>query len=549
MIPLESPPAVSGNLVDVLGGRIFPAQVDVAAGRIVKITELNEPQANFLLPGFVDSHVHIESSMLVPTEFARAAVIHGTVATVSDPHEIANVLGCQGVEYMLDNAAQTPLKFYFGAPSCVPATDFEHAGDRITADQVATLLDDSRIRYLSEMMNFPGVLAGDPQVMSKLQAARERGKPVDGHAPGLRGDEARRYIAAGITTDHECVSYEEAAEKIGHGANILIREGSAARNFDALIPLVDEHPDRCMFCSDDKHPDELLTGHIDVLVRRAVEQGTDLFHALRAACVNPVKHYGLKVGLLRPGDAADFLVVDNLERLQVLRTMIDGQVVAEHGETRLAPVEVPIVNRFAAAPRTADEFVVPIQPGRLNTIRAIDGQLITQREQIEPREIAGRAMADPARDLLKITVVNRYDSAPPAVGFIRGFGLSTGAIASSVAHDSHNIVAVGASDAELAAAVNLVVAAGGGLAVVADNLRKVLPLPIAGLMSAKPCAQVGRDYEQLDAQVKQLGTSLRAPFMTLSFMALLVIPELKLSDQGLFDGLAFRPVPLFDPEA
>jgi adenine deaminase len=535
---------VGGNVVDVLGGSVYPAIVRIADGRIQQVTPVHEKFTSFLLPGFIDAHVHIESSMLVPTEFARAAVVHGTVATVSDPHEIGNVLGVEGVRYMLANADESPFKFYFGAPSCVPATTFETAGAEITVAEVAELLDDPRILYLSEMMNFPGVLHGDPAVMAKIEAARERHKPIDGHAPGLRGDDARRYVAAGPSTDHECFTREEALDKLAAGAKIAIREGSAARNFDALYPLIGEYPDATMLCSDDKHPDELLEGHINRLVRRSVERGIDVFHALRAACVNPVRHYGLDVGQLRTGDPADFIEVNSLETFDVLRTWIGGRLVAEAGQSLLTPVRVPVANRFAAAPIQASALRVPAQGTQLRVIEAIDGQLITKCLIAPARIEDGAAVSDPERDILKIVVVNRYADAPPAVAFVRNFGLARGAMASSVAHDSHNVIGVGATDEELAAAVNLVIEQRGGLSAVGNGHREVLPLPVAGLMATGSCQEVGAAYAKLDRLVKMLGSELRAPFMTLSFMALLVIPDLKLSDLGLFDGQRFEFVPL-----
>lgn len=536
---------ISANFVDIPNRTITPATVHVEGGKITRVERVEGPFSTYLLPGFIDAHVHVESSMLVPSEFARAAVVHGTVATVSDPHEIANVLGIEGVHYMLENAAQVPLKFYFGAPSCVPATPFETAGDALSTDQVTSLLDDPRILYLSEMMNFPGVLSGDPEVLAKIAAANQRGKPVDGHAPGLRGEEAKRYIEVGITTDHECFTKEEADDKIRYGSMISIREGSAARNFDALFKLLDEHPDRCMLCSDDKHPDELLVGHIDRLVRRAVAGGIDPMNALQAACINPVRHYGLDVGQLREGDDADFIEVADLESFQVLRTYIRGELVAELGEARISTKPAPVINRFQAKPRSPKEFQVEATSNEMLVIEAIEGQLVTGRLILPPKVEEGLAVSDPSRDILKIAVVNRYAPAPPTVAFIKNFGLKQGAIASSVAHDSHNIVAVGASDKDLTKAINLVIEAGGGLSVAADAVREVLPLPVAGLMSTDSCEDVGHAYEKLDAQVKQFGSPLRAPFMTLSFMALLVIPELKLSDKGLFDGKRFEFVPLF----
>ncbi|RIK83033.1 MAG: adenine deaminase [Planctomycetota bacterium] len=537
-----------GQVVDVAARRVFAAEVHVADGRIAAIVPADKPASAFLLPGFIDAHVHVESSMLVPSEFARAAVVHGTVAAVSDPHEIGNVLGVAGVHYMLHNATGTPFKFYFGAPSCVPATTFETAGAAISVAEVEQLLDDPRIRYLSEMMNFPGVLAGDSACLAKVQAALQRGKRVDGHAPGLRGAEAARYIAAGMTTDHECFTKEEALDKIAAGCKVSIREGSAARNFDALWSLIGEHPSMTMLCSDDKHPDELLAGHINLLVRRAVARGIDAFDALRAACVNPVEHYGLDVGLLRVGDPADFIEVDSLTAFNVRRTWIGGSLVAEEGRTLMPRVEPTVANKFVATHVQPEHFSVPAQSGRLQVIQALDGQLITNRLPVEAKLADGQTVSDPGRDVLKLVVVNRYRTAPPAVAFVTGFGLRSGAMASSVAHDSHNVIAVGASDDDLAAAINAVMDAGGALAAVnhRDGDHLVLPLPVAGLMATGTCAEVARAYQQLDSAVKQWGSTLRAPFMTLSFMALLVIPALKLSDQGLFDGEKFEFRPLFE---
>ena len=543
--------SVVANVVDIPGKRFYPAEVVVAAGHIAAIKPATAKPTTFLLPGFIDAHVHIESSMLVPSEFARKAVVHGTVATVSDPHEIGNVLGVAGVHYMLDNAAQVPLKFNFGAPSCVPATIFETAGAEITVAEVEQLLDDPRIRYLSEMMNFPGILYGDPGCLAKVKAAHDRGKPVDGHAPGLRGEQAAKYVAAGITTDHECFTKAEALDKLAAGCKISIREGSAARNFDALYTLLGEFPGQTMLCSDDKHPDELLVGHINLLVRRAVERGINVYDALRAACIVPVEHYGLEVGQLRVGDPADFIEVDSLTKFNVLRTWINGQLVAENGKTTIESVDVPVVNKFVSDPVKPAEIEVSATStvgAKLQVIEALDGQLITNRVPMEPKVVGGNIVSDPEHDVLKLVVVNRYEKAKPAVAFIKNFGLQRGAMASSVAHDSHNVIAVGVDDADIAAAVNLVMQAGGGLsaACAVDNVGEVLPLPIAGLMATGTCEEVGAAYGKLDKLVKEWGSPLRAPYMTLSFMALLVIPALKLSDRGLFDGGKFEFTPLVE---
>jgi adenine deaminase len=538
---------IAGNVVDALAQRIYHARLVIRDGRIHEFHEIEDEREGerYLLPGFIDAHVHIESSMLVPTEFARLAVVHGTVATVSDPHEIANVLGSEGVWYMVDDAARSPLKFHFGAPSCVPATPFDKAGGEIDSRGVARLLDDDRIRYLSEMMNFPGVLHGDPEVLAKIAAAKEREKPVDGHCPGLRGDALAKYIAAGISTDHESRAYDEGLEKLERGMKLLIREGSAAKDFEALHPLIERYSEHCMFASDDKHPDELVGGHINQLVRRGLDRGHDLFQLLRVACVNPALHYRLDVGLLRPGDAADFIEIDNLRDWNIRRVLIDGQLVAEDGRSLLPRIDPVIVNHFETPRRGADEFRIEAQSGEMQVIEAIDGQLVTNRLQTAPRVENGQVVPDIARDLLKMILCDRYGGGKPAVAFVKNFGLKAGAIASSVSHDSHNIIAVGTSDAELAAAVNAIIDARGGISVARGGKTDLLSLPIAGLMSAVDGHQVANGYARLDKLAKELGSTLSAPFMTLSFMALTVIPELKLGPQGLFDVGKFDYVPLF----
>lgn len=549
---------ISANLIDVWQQSIYAATLHIEDGVIRRIVPWETTQGvslpdHFILPGFVDAHVHIESSMLVPSEFARLAVVHGTVATVSDPHEIGNVLGVQGVELMLGNSRKVSFKFSFGAPSCVPATAFETAGAAITPEDVASLLRRDDIRYLSEMMNFPGVLNQDPEVMQKLAIAAKSGKPVDGHAPGLRGEQARRYIEAGISTDHECFTREEALDKLKYGMKILIREGSAARNFEALISLLSEYPEELMFCSDDKHPDSLVEGHINELVKRALAKGIPLFHVLRAACVNPVLHYKLPVGLLREGDPADFILIDDPGKFNVLATYVNGTKVAEQGKTLIRSVPCDPLNRFECRKKEAADFGVqaPFQAGSVTVpvIEALDGQLITNK-QVAPLPVKnGLVCSDPVRDVLKITVVNRYRDMAPATAFICGFGLRQGALASSVAHDSHNIIAVGTDDILIAEAVNLLVENRGGICVVTEKDKRVLPLPVAGLMSCEDGYRVAEEYASLDSLAKELGSGLAAPFMTLSFMALLVIPHLKLSDRGLFDGdgFCFVPVLMEDP--
>ncbi len=537
---------IKGKVVDIFSQKIYPAEIVVENGKITSMTplaELPNGVTGYVLPGFIDSHVHIESSMLVPAEFAKLAVVHGTVATVSDPHEIANVCGIKGVEFMLDNGATVPFKFNFGAPSCVPATRFETAGASLDAPEVESLLRQPQIKYLSEMMNFPGVLNGEKEVMQKISCALRLGKPVDGHAPGLRGQAARTYIEAGISTDHECFTREEALEKLGYGMKILIREGSAAKNFEALIDLLHDYPESMMFCSDDKHPDSLVEGHINVLCRRAILRGIDLFKVLRAACVNPVLHYHLEVGLLRVGDPADFIIVEDLEALQVRQTFINGELVAENGKSRIGTRTSEPINHFNCTPLVPGAFgwKAPARDGGpVPIIEALDGQLITNKIWYSPRIENGLYCADLQQDILKIAVVNRYFDAPVAKTFIRNMGLKTGAIASSVAHDSHNIVAVGADDESICRAVNLIIQEKGGISCVDHQQEMVLPLPVGGLMSPEDGYRVAAAYTAIDAMAKGLGSTLSAPFMTLSFMALLVIPHIKLSDLGPFDGDDFH---------
>ncbi len=539
MTPLRSH-RLTGNLVDIPGRRIFPAEVVITEGRIASVREWNGPVDGYLMPGFIDAHVHVESSMLVPSEFARLAVLHGTVATVSDPHEIANVVGIAGVDHMITNGKQVPFHFFFGAPSCVPATEYETAGARIDADEVGRLLARDEVLYLSEMMDFPGVLNGDPEVLKKIALAHRLGKPVDGHAPGLRGEQARRYIDAGISTDHECFTSEEAREKLLHGMWVLVREGSAAKNFEALIDLLHDHGDRMMLCSDDKHPDSLVEGHIDRLCARAVQRGIDVYKVLQAACINPIEHYKLPVGQLRVGDTADLIVVDDLIDLRVRRTYISGELVAEDGRSLIPRVAIDPINRFDRSPISVADLHFAKQVEELLVIEALDGQLITNKRWMPPTVQGGTCVPDTTKDLLKIAVVNRYAETPVAVAWITGTGFEQGAIAGSVAHDSHNIVAVGTNDEDLCAAVNLVIEHKGGVSLANGAHHRVLPLPIAGLMSDGDAWTVADAYATLDREAKGLGSTLTAPYMTLSFMALLVIPHLKLSDKGLFDVDTFR---------
>lgn len=536
---------ISGNIIDIQNKKIYKGEVTFKNGVITKITEKENVENQYLLPGFIDAHVHVESSMVVPSEFARMAVVHGTVATISDPHEIGNVLGVEGVEYMINNGNQIPFKFYFGAPSCVPATPFETAGAEINTDDVRYLLEKPEIVYLAEMMNWPGVLFKDKVVVEKIAIAKELGKVVDGHAPGLKGDKARDYISAGISTDHECFTADEALNKLKYGMKILIREGSAAKNFEALIDLLDEHHENMMFCSDDKHPDNLEEGHINLLVKRALAKGNDLFKVLQVACLNPIHHYGIKVGQLRTNDPADFIVIDNLENFNVLQTYINGELVAENGKTKIASINNTIINNFSTSPKSVNDFSVSTTGNKIRVIEAMDGQLITNELTYTPKIVNGFAISDTSRDLLKMTVVNRYEDAIPSVAFINNFGLKEGAIASSVGHDSHNIIAVGVDDASITKAVNMVIEAKGGVSAVSTTEKAIVALPVAGIMSPKNGYDVAKAYKAIDALAKKMGSTLQSPFMTLSFMALLVIPSLKLSDKGLFEGNRFEFVDVF----
>ncbi|MCC5933994.1 MAG: adenine deaminase [Balneolales bacterium] len=530
---------ISGQIVDVISRRIYPGTLHTAHGKIAHIEEEAAAPQQFILPGFVDAHIHIESSMLVPSAFARLAVKHGTVATVSDPHEIANVCGLEGVTFMIEDGQTVPLKFCFGAPSCVPATRFETAGAVLDADDVAALLARPDIYYLAEMMNWPGVLYDDAEVLKKIEAARKAGKPVDGHAPGLKGEQARKYVSAGISTDHECFTKEEALDKIAAGMKILIREGSAAKNFDALISLFDDYPDRLMFCSDDKHPDDLVLGHINELVARAVALGYPLFDVLHAACVAPVQHYGLPAGLLQPGDPADFIISEDLTHFRVTETWIDGKQVFAGGRVQFPKVQAGLLNNFVSYALSPEDFEKQSSATVFPVIQAIDGELITQKEMRVLPKLGSLVQPDLKNDILKMAVVNRYQQAKPAVAFIQNFGIKNGAIASSVGHDCHNIIAVGTSDADLARVVNLVMEAKGGIAAVHGEQEDLLPLPVAGIMTNAPGEDVGEAYERLTRIARDMGSTLKAPYMLISFMALLVIPSLKLSDKGLFDGDSF----------
>jgi adenine deaminase len=530
---------IQGQIVDIENKRIYSGEIIVQNGKITSIIEKQHNNKNYILPGFIDAHIHIESSMLVPSEFAKIAVLHGTVGTISDPHEIANVLGKEGVHYMIENGKKAPLKFHFGAPSCVPATFFETAGAVIDSEQIKELMAMDDIYYLSEMMNYPGVLFDDEEVLKKIAWAKHFNKPVDGHAPGLRGEPIKKYISAGISTDHECFTYDEAAEKLSLGMKVIIREGSAAKNFEALIDLLPEHYENMMFCSDDKHPDDLIVGHINLLCARAVAKGFDTFKILQMACINPVKHYNMNIGLLKENDVADFIVVEDLKNFKVLQTYINGELVASNGQSFVKHIDFETPNNFNTSKKQVSEFTIPSNAATIRVIEALEGQLITNEIHCKPKIENRNLVSDVTNDILKMAVVNRYANTKPAVAFIKNFGLKKGAIASSVAHDCHNIVVVGTSDEEICNAVNLIIENTGGICAINGEEQKSLALPVAGIMSNKNGWETGKLYQEIDAMAKQLGSTLKAPFMTLSFMALLVIPDLKLSDKGLFSGKSF----------
>jgi adenine deaminase len=536
---------IKANLIDVVSKKTYPAEIVIIDNKISSIKKISETLETYILPGFIDAHVHIESSMLVPTEFARIAVKHGSVGTISDPHEIANVLGISGVEYMIDNAQQVPFHFYFGAPSCVPATSFETAGAVIDSDDINKLLERKEIVYLAEMMNFPGVIYNDEEVHKKLASAKRHQKPIDGHAPGLMGEDMKTYFNAGITTDHECFGYTEALEKLQHGVKVMIREGSAAKNFDTLIPLLKDFPDQIMFCCDDKHPDNLLESHINDHVKRALKLGHNLYDVLRASSYNVVKHYNLPIGLLQIGDHADFIEIDNLKDFTILKTYINGNLVAENGKSFISSFDAPIVNNFHCSLKQPSDFKIKSEGEKIRVIETLDGQLITNEVHAKSLIINGYAESNTEDDILKIAVVNRYQDAPIATAFIKNIGLKTGAIASCVAHDCHNIVVVGTNDDDMCKAVNAIIKAKGGISLATETEEMVLELPIAGIMTDLPAEKVAESYIKLDRRAKELGSKLRAPYMSLSFMALLVIPELKLSDKGLFNGKSFEFTDVF----
>lgn len=535
---------VKGRLIDIHERRIYPARIETEGRLIKRIEPVDDCDEVYIMPGLIDAHIHIESSMLVPGYFSMAAVSRGTTGVVADPHEIANVLGRKGVDFMIDDAERVPLKFYFGAPSCVPATALESSGAAVSPEEIEDLFNKKRVKFLGEMMNFPGVVAGDEEVMRKIQIARSKNLVVDGHAPGLSGEALEKYVAAGISTDHECSDIKEAQEKLSLGMKILIREGSAARNLDSLKKLIKSEPKNVMLCSDDLHPEMLVRRHLDRIVADLVKQGFDLFNVLACCTVNPVEHYGLDCGLLRPGDPADFIIVNSPSEMKILSTWIEGEEVFDGNKALFSYSGPEPVNNFNSSEIDASMIKVRRLGNNLRVIEAYDGRLITG-SGLALSGTGEFAEADQERDILKLVVKDRYKDAPPSTAFIRGFGIKNCAFASSVAHDSHNIICAGTSDELIVDAINAVIRMKGGMAVVRPGKTLTLRLPVAGIMSDLPAADVASEYEELTAFVAESGCRMSAPFMTLSFMALLVIPELKLSDRGLFDFRKFALVPLF----
>ncbi|MCA1757381.1 MAG: adenine deaminase [Bacteroidales bacterium] len=536
---------IKGKILDPLKRTIFDAIVTVQDGIIKAIEQSDEDYSDYIIPGYIDAHVHVESSMLIPSEFAAVAVKHGTIGVVADPHEIANVCGEEGINFMIDNGEDVPLEFLFGLPSCVPATHLESSGAVIDGFDTDRLLAEGRVGFLAEMMNFPGVLAGDKEVMMKLESARRLGMVIDGHAPGVKGKELINYISCGISTDHEAVTLEEATEKINRGMKILIREGSAARNLDALHFLVSTNPDKVMLCCDDIHPETLIKGHINLIVKKLLSLGHDIFDVFSAATVNPVNHYGIDVGLLQVGHRADFQVVSDLSNLTVKEVYIKGKIVFGDNSVLFDMPLVKPVNSFNSSKVNSGRLRVIAEGNRMRVIRAYDGQLITVNEYIDVQK-GWEVKPDTGRDILKLVVKERYNDKAAVSAFITGFGLKRGAFAGSVAHDSHNIIAVGCDDRSIAEAINMVVEMKGGLSVYDNGPVLKLELPVGGIMSDVPCGTIARKYEQMSDYVKEMGSGLRAPFMTLSFMSLLVIPEIKLGDRGLFELSSFSFVDQFE---
>lgn len=531
-----------GNIVDLINRKIFKGQVIVENNKIINIIEKDNSSENYILPGLIDAHVHIESTMLIPQEFAKLAVKNGTVAVVSDPHEIANVLGKKGVEFMVENAKNAPLKTFFAVPSCVPATNFETAGAELTPKDIDELFTKHKLLVLGEMMNYPGVIYNDEKVLQKIDIAKKHKAIIDGHIPGIFGEDLKKYVETGISTDHECFSITEAIEKIKLGMKILIREGSAAKNFMELHPLITKFNTMVMLCTDDSHPDDLIKyGHINKILKMGINLNIDIFDLLTAASLNPIKHYNLPVGLLQKNDTADFIIVDNLKDFNILETIINGNLVYSHNRILFNTKKIKPINNFNTSLISENDLKLEDQNKKIKVIEVIDKELITNYFSAKPKVKNKNIISDIDKDILKIVVYNRYKiNSKPQIGFISGFGLKQGAIASSIAHDSHNIIAVGCSDKEICQAINEIIENKGGLTYVKNKDYYTLNLEFGGLMTQDSAENTAHKYETLNKMIKSHGSKLTSAFMTLSFMALLVIPKLKIGDKGLFDVEKFE---------
>ncbi|MDI6644268.1 MAG: adenine deaminase [Methanobacteriaceae archaeon] len=528
---------LKGNILNVFSEEIYPAEIMVEKGIIKCVKPLNEDLKGYILPGFIDAHIHIESSMLTPSRFSEMVIPHGTTAVVADPHEIANVMGVDGIKYMIKDASSVPLKFFFTAPSCVPATPFETSGSILSSEDIDRLLDYREIVALGEMMNFPGVIGGDKEVFNKIETAKKHKKPIDGHAPLLTGDNLCKYVAAGISTDHECTQPQEAFEKRQMGMKIMLREGSSAKNLEDLLSVGGD-----FIVSDDKHPEDLLQGHLDVMIKKAVQLGLDPVKAIKMVTINPAQHYSLNNGAIQPGRSADLVIVDDLEKLNVESVYINGKLVSENGRPKFPVKPLTVDSTFLSSKKTRKDFEIfsPNESEKVRVIDVVEGQLITGESEAILNVENSKIQPKIDDDILKIAVVERYGHNRITNAFVRGFGLKSGAIASSVAHDSHNIIVVGTSGEDMARAVNLILKNKGGISITMDAKQYSLKLPIAGLMSVESAREVSLKLKKLHQVVSTMGSNLKSPFMTMSFMALLVIPKIKISDQGLFDVESFQ---------
>ena len=527
------------NFVDCYNKQIYPALINFNK-KINYIKKINTKCRNYIIPGLIESHIHIESSMLTPSRFAYIAVRHGTTAVVTDPHEIANVLGIDGIKFMRDDAKKTPLKIFFTAPSCVPSTKFETSGATIDSEKIKLLLQQKDVVALGEMMNFYGVIHKDPEVTKKIKYGHKFKKPIDGHCPGLTGEKLKKYIQAGITTEHECTTLTEAKEKLSNGMKIMIKQGSYAKNLENIYPLAHKNADKCFLVSDDLHADDLLKGHMNVKLKKIINLGIDPIDAIKMATINPAKHYNLNVGLLSQGDPADFVIINNFKDFKVLETYINGKLVAKNSKPLFELPQVKIINSFDINKKNINDFKININKKngtiKVNVIGILKNQIITKKLTEKLRIKNYEILPEPNKDILRIAVAERYGHNNLALGFIKGFKLKEGAVASSIAHDSHNIIAIGIDKKDIAKSINTIIEMKGGLTIVKnDKVLIKLPLPIAGLMSDRPAKELVKKLNKFHKNLKKLGCILNSPIMILSFMALPVVPEIKLTDKGLFD--------------